>query len=53
MEKPFLVDLERTFPRKFVPGDADMGDWAQIEPLLRDLLGRNPSSVEELERIGS
>lgn len=44
------VDLEKTFPRKFVPADADMGDWAQIEPLFAELLGRNPSTVEELEQ---
>ncbi|HSG35275.1 MAG TPA: hypothetical protein VLA37_12125, partial [Sphingomonadaceae bacterium] len=44
------VDLEKTFPRKFVPADADMGEWAQIEPLFAELLRRNPSSVEELEQ---
>jgi hypothetical protein len=32
------VDLQRTFPRKFVPKDADMGDWSQVEPLFKQLL---------------
>src|SRR5262249_42703524 len=43
------VDLQRTFPRKFVPKDANMGDWAQVEPLFKQLLSRHPASVEELE----
>jgi oligoendopeptidase F len=44
------VDLKRTFPRKFVPPSAKMGDWAQIEPLFKQLLARHPSSVQELEQ---
>jgi oligoendopeptidase F len=44
------VDLKRSFPRKFVPPDADMGDWAQVEPLFKQLLARHPSSVQELEQ---
>jgi oligoendopeptidase F len=44
------VDLTRSFPRKFVPQDADMGDWAQVEPLFKQLLARHPSSVQELEQ---
>jgi len=44
------VDLEKTFPRKFVPENADMGEWVEIEPLFAKLLGRKPSSVEELEQ---
>ena len=44
------VDLKRSFPRKFVPQDADMGDWAQVEPLFSRLLGRHPSCPEELEQ---
>lgn len=27
-----------------------MGDWAQVEPLFSGLLGRHPSSVQELEQ---
>ena len=44
------VDLTRTFPRQFVPPDADMGDWAQVEPLFAELLRRQPATAEELER---
>jgi oligoendopeptidase F len=44
------VDLDRTFPRRFVPAEADMGDWAHIEPLFRQLLDAQPSSPEALER---
>jgi len=44
------VDLKRSFPRKFVPRDADMGDWARIEPLFRNLLARRPASAGELEQ---
>jgi oligoendopeptidase F len=44
------VDLQRTFPRKFVPKDADMGDWSQVEPLFKQLLSRHPASPQELEQ---
>ncbi|MDI6772307.1 MAG: M3 family oligoendopeptidase [bacterium] len=44
------VDLEQTFPRRFVPEGADMGDWAQIEPLFRRLLDASPDSSGSLER---
>ena len=44
------VDLQRSFPRVFVPENADMGDWAQIEPLFTALLGCRPASLEELEQ---
>src|SRR5262245_51464079 len=44
------VDLNRSFPRRFVPKDADMGDWAQIEPLFKQLLARQPASAQELEQ---
>jgi len=44
------VDPRRPFPRRFVPHDADMGDWAQIEPLFAQLLERPLDSVEALER---
>ena len=27
-----------------------MGDWAQVEPLFKQLLARHPSSVQELEQ---
>ncbi len=44
------IDPRRAFPRQFVPVDANMGDWAQIEPLFRQLQDRTITSVEELER---
>src|SRR5256712_11896805 len=44
------VDPRRPFPRQFVPEDATMGDWAQIEPLFRQLQDRSINSVEELEQ---
>ena len=37
------------FPRSFVPADADLGDWAQIEPLFEKLENENPQTVEDLE----
>src|SRR5262245_41530440 len=46
---PIDVDLNRSFPRKFVPGDADMGDLPQIEGIFAELLRRKPSSAAELE----
>ena len=49
MHKPIHVDLTRSFPRMFVPKDADIGDWDQIEPLFSELLRRKPSSTQELE----
>ena len=44
------VDLETTYPRRFVPPRADPGDWAQIEPLFKRLLDARPDSPEALER---
>jgi oligoendopeptidase F len=44
------VDLAQGFPRRFVPVDADMGDFAQIEPLFQRLLSTTPASPQELER---
>src|ERR1700722_15719576 len=43
------VDLGRSFPRKFISPEADMGDWSQVEPLFTALLSRNPASPKELE----
>ncbi|MBI3997519.1 MAG: M3 family oligoendopeptidase [Armatimonadetes bacterium] len=44
------VDLAARFPRRFVPADADMGRWEQIEPLFRRLLSTEADSPEALER---
>ena len=43
------VDPRREFPRRFVPQGAEMGDWAQIEPLFEELRGRPIASTAELE----
>ncbi len=45
------VDPRQTFPRRFVPTNADMGDWAQIEPLFHQLLARPLTTVAELEQM--
>jgi oligoendopeptidase F len=39
-----------TFPRTFVPLDADLGNWSQIEPLFKRLLEREIGSPAVLER---
>ncbi|MDR5683882.1 MAG: M3 family oligoendopeptidase [Armatimonadota bacterium] len=44
------VDPRKTFPRRFVPTDANMGDWAHIEPLFRELLDRKIDSSAALQR---
>ena len=44
------VDLGQRFPRRFVPADADMGAWSQIEPLFQALLAARPESPTALER---
>lgn len=50
MQNLVQVDPRRAFPREFVPRDADMGDWAQIEPLFKALRERTITSVEKLEQ---
>ena len=44
------VDPRREFPRRFVPQEAEMGDWAQIEPLFQELLQRPIASMVDLEQ---
>src|SRR5687768_12657107 len=40
----------KTYPRRFVPAIADMGEWAQIEPLF-DALDLQPlDTVKQLEQ---
>ena len=50
MQDPIDLDPRRLFSRKFVPMDADMGDWAQIEPLFKVLLHQKPASIKGLEK---
>jgi oligoendopeptidase F len=40
---------EKTYTRQFVPADADMGDWSQIESIFDALDSRSIDSVERLE----
>ncbi|GBD30183.1 Oligoendopeptidase F, plasmid [bacterium HR32] len=42
--------LQTTYPRQFVPPEADLGTWEQVEPLFRSLLDRPVESPEALER---
>ncbi len=39
-----------SYPRRFVPVDADMGDWSQVEPLFDRLEARPIDGVAELEQ---
>ncbi len=41
--------LPREYPRRFVPDDADLGDWAQIEPLFDQLDHRPIDTRDQLE----
>ncbi len=50
MPKLMQVDPRRAYPRRFVPAEAMMGDWAQIEPLFTQLQERPINSVEDLEQ---
>lgn len=50
MQKLVSVDPRRAFPRRFVPANATMGEWAQIEPLFQQLLARDLATAEVLEQ---
>ncbi len=50
MQKVMYVDPRRPFPRRFVPAKADIGDWAQLEPLFQRLLARPLPTVDALEQ---
>jgi len=46
-----MADLNNTrYPRQFVPVNADMGDWSQIEPLFDQLDARPIDTTDQLER---
>ncbi|MCX7017341.1 MAG: M3 family oligoendopeptidase [Candidatus Sumerlaeota bacterium] len=47
---PIAVKRGEEFPRRFVPADADCGQWETIEPLLKALLDRAIDSSAALER---
>jgi len=40
--------IGKPYPRRFVPADADMGDWRQIEPLFDQLDARPIDTPEQL-----
>ena len=42
--------MAKEFPRSFVPDDADLGNWDDIEPLFKQLLARNIDSTADLEQ---
>jgi len=42
--------LPREYPRRFVPANIDLGNWAQIQPLFNQLEQRPTKTKEELER---
>ena len=44
------TDPRKAFPRRFVPADADMGRWDQIEPIGQALLAHRPDSPQALEQ---
>jgi oligoendopeptidase F len=43
-------DPDRAYPRRFVPRDANLGEWSQVEPLFLALRDRQPQSPAELEQ---
>jgi len=45
-----MQQIAREFPRTFVPQEANLGNWAEIEPLFQQLLERAIDSPEALER---
>ena len=45
-----MLILVEEFPRKFVSRTADMGEWADVEPVFTKLLARHPASPPGLER---
>jgi oligoendopeptidase F len=47
-----ILDLDKlptSYPRQFVPAEADLGDWSQIELLLAELERRPLDSAKALE----
>ena len=45
-----FATLPKEYPRRFVPQQINLGDWAQIEPLLDELERRSINTKEALER---
>jgi len=49
-EETIRISRGEEFPRAFVPADADLGDWDQIEPLFDRLEQETADSADELEK---
>ncbi|MFO8056439.1 MAG: M3 family oligoendopeptidase [bacterium] len=49
MDKGIGMDLQREFPRRFVPADADLGSKSAVEGLYRELEKRELATREQLE----
>lgn len=50
LRDPIAIERPGEFPRRFVPNDIDLGDWAAIEPLFDALAQRplgSPAAVEQ------
>jgi len=45
-----MASATKPYPRQFVPADADMGDWSQIEPLFDRL---DAERIDTPEQIGA
>ncbi|MEA2709245.1 MAG: oligoendopeptidase, partial [Phycisphaerales bacterium] len=45
-----VANVHPRFPRKYVPTDLKLNDFADVEPLYRELLDRDVSSQGELEK---
>src|SRR5436305_2692096 len=45
-----VASVPETYPRRWLPADADLTTWEQIEPWYRRLLDRPIDSADELER---
>lgn len=42
--------VEKAYPRQFVPPDADLGQWRQIEPLFVALDSRSLKTIPDMEQ---
>jgi hypothetical protein len=49
-ELPVDSVIDATYPRQFVPANADMGEWTQIEPLFDALDARTIENLKQFEQ---
>src|SRR5689334_5014681 len=45
-----VANVQSPFPRKYVPANLTLNEFADVEPLYRELLDRNIASPAELEK---